>query len=289
MNDLLDAVSFAAQKALAVWSRQDVFGSAVALCLLLILIPGFKGHGGWRGYLGKSFRTDAVYTAFYLGGFYAFFISGPVYRFLSGLVEAHAPFLRLGLLAHLPAAAHFVLLFVVMDGINYWVHRALHASRILWAFHSVHHSQEVLTPLTNFRFHFADIFVRTLVQFVPGLLLGTPAGVWVPSIWIQTSLEALAHSDLDWSYGPLGRLLVSPRFHRVHHSVEARDYNRNFGSSFAFWDAFFGTCDRRPDRPRAYGVPEFGVPESFLRQMVFPFVRLARRQGRPEARSVDVR
>ena len=97
-----------------------------------------------------------------------------------------------------------------MDGVLYWTHRCMHRSRWLWAFHSVHHSQRELTPLANFRFHVVDVFVRGLAQFVPGLLLGVPAYVWLPAVWIQVALDGLAHSGLGWSYGPLGAVHREP-------------------------------------------------------------------------------
>jgi sterol desaturase/sphingolipid hydroxylase (fatty acid hydroxylase superfamily) len=275
---LIDLARFGLERAAAVWSRPESVGTVGALMLLLVATPGLKGRArpGFRGYLKRSFLTDAAYTVFYVGGFYAFFVSGPAYRYLSAWVDSHASFLRVDALAGWPAWAHFVVLYAAMDGINYWVHRALHASPLLWAFHSIHHSQRELTPLTNFRFHFVDIFVRMLVQFLPGLVLGTPSAVWIPSIWLQTALEALAHADLDWSYGRLGRVFVSPAFHRLHHSLEPRHHNRNFSTGLSFWDGLFGTAVADLRRPSAYGTPAPEPPESFLRQLVYPFARLAR-------------
>jgi len=157
----------------------------------------------------------------------------------------------------------------------YWTHRWMHRSRWLWAFHSVHHSQQELTALANFRFHVVDVFVRGLAQFVPGLLLGVPARVWLPAVWIQVALDCLAHSGLGWGYGPLGAVVVSPGFHRVHHSADPGHYNTNFGMTYSFWDRLFGTSAPRAEAPSRYGVPGLGVPESFTRQLAFPFLFLA--------------
>src|SRR5688500_14206630 len=120
------------------------------------------GPGWWRRVTTPAVRTDATYAAFYLGGIYAFLVSGPAYRFLTKLVETHAPFLQLGLLAHLPVWSQFFVASVAMDGVLYWSHRALHASPWLWEFQSEHHSQGEMTALANFRFHAADVFVRGL-------------------------------------------------------------------------------------------------------------------------------
>jgi sterol desaturase/sphingolipid hydroxylase (fatty acid hydroxylase superfamily) len=276
VSALLDAVGPFLAKVAALWTSPQVAGSAVSVLLVLVVAVRMRlGPGAWRELLSRRVRTDAVYAVFYVGGFYAFFVAGPAYRFLTGMVERHAPFLQLHLLAHLPIYAQFFVASVVMDGVLYWTHRWMHRSRWLWAFHSVHHSQQELTALANFRFHLGDVFVRGLAQFVPGLLLGVPAYVWLPTVWIQVALDCLAHSGLGWGYGPLGSVLVSPGFHRVHHSAEPAHYSRNFGMTYSFWDRLFGTAAERPEAPSRYGVPGLAVPESFTRQLAFPFLFLS--------------
>jgi sterol desaturase/sphingolipid hydroxylase (fatty acid hydroxylase superfamily) len=226
--------------------------------------------------------------AFYLGGVFSFLAAAPLQRGLNALVARHLPFLRQGLLTGLPAPLAFVALFLVMDLCSYWAHRATHAAAPLWLFHAIHHSQTRLTALTNFRFHAGDVFFRTLVQFVPFTLLGAPSFAGVPLLWVTVPLtvflESLAHCDLGWTFGRLGAVLVSPAFHRVHHSAEERHHHRNYGIALSVWDRLFGTSDRSAARPAAYGAPGMDVPESFLRQLAYPFVSLARRLARAPAR-----
>lgn len=275
MSALLDALPAVLAKVRHVWLGPQVAGSGLTLLIVALLaVRARYGRGAWRRLLRRSARTDAAYVAFYVGGFYAFFVSGPAYRLLEALVARHAPYLRLDLLAHLPVAAQFFVASIAMDGVLYWTHRLLHASALLWPFHGVHHSQTELTPLTNFRFHAFDVFVRGLAQFVPGLLLGVPAYVWIPSVWIQIALDGLAHSGLDWSYGPLDAVLVSPRFHAIHHSAEPAHARSNFGMTYSFWDRWFGTAAAKAEHPGAFGAPELAVPESFLRQLAHPFLLL---------------
>lgn len=277
MSDLLEVARMVLARALALWADPRILGSAVTLGLVLLSVLVWRhGRDWWRHLLGRGARVDAVYSVFYVGGFYAFLVSGPLFRLLAGLVDRHAPFLKLNLVAGLPAALQFVVASVVLDGVLYWAHRWAHANRWLWVFHSVHHSQQELTPLANYRFHFVDVTVKGLLQFPAALLLGVPAGVWVAVVWAQVALDGLAHSGLAWGYGPLGRVLISPGFHRVHHSAEARHQSANFGLSYSFWDRLFGTEARSLERPESYGVPELAIPESFARQLAFPFMLLAR-------------
>jgi sterol desaturase/sphingolipid hydroxylase (fatty acid hydroxylase superfamily) len=250
------------------------------MALLVLLTPRLRRA---EGYWNRGLLTDAAYTVFYLGGVFSFLAAAPLQRGLNALVAEHLPLLRQDLLAPLPAPLAFAVLFVAMDLCSYWAHRATHAIGPLWLFHAIHHSQTRLSALTNFRFHAGDVFFRTLVQFVPFTLLGAPSFAGVPLLWITVPLtvflESLAHCDLGWTFGPLGALVVSPAFHRVHHSAEERHHHRNYGIAFSFWDRLFGTADTTAQRPAAYGAPDMDVPASFLRQLAYPFVALARRLG----------
>jgi sterol desaturase/sphingolipid hydroxylase (fatty acid hydroxylase superfamily) len=283
VSAVLEALTLLVTKAFAVWTSRDALLSFGVMAALVLLTPRLRrGEGYWN----RGLLTDAAYTAFYLGGVFSFLAAAPLQRGLNALVAQHLPFLRQDLLASLPAALAFVVLFVVMDLCSYWAHRATHAIAPLWLFHAIHHSQTRLSALTNFRFHAGDVFFRTLVQFVPFTLLGAPSFAGVPLLWITVPLtvflESLAHCDLGWTFGPLGALVVSPAFHRVHHSAEPRHHHRNYGIAFSFWDRLFGTAETSSARPAAYGVPEMEVPGSFLRQLAYPFVALVRRLGRAE-------
>ena len=239
------------------------------------------GPNGWRRLLTRSARTDAVYTAFYVGGFYAFFISGPVYRWLTGVADRHIPFLRLDLIAGLHPVLQFLVASLAMDGVLYWTHRAMHRSRLLWAFHCVHHSQSerrrsptsASTPVRS--------WCGASRSSCPVCCSASPCRCSCPrsgSRWRSTGSRTPAWAG----YGPLGSLIVSPRFHRVHHSTDPARYERNFGMTYSFWDRLFGTAAQA--RPAAFGTPELRVPESFLRQLAFPFIYLSSvSKARPDA------
>jgi sterol desaturase/sphingolipid hydroxylase (fatty acid hydroxylase superfamily) len=58
----------------------------------------------------------------------------------------------------------------------------------------------------------------------------------------------LARFALALLFGDLVRyVLVTPQFHRVHHSIEPRHRDRNFGLTFSIWDHLFGTQYRGYD------------------------------------------
>jgi sterol desaturase/sphingolipid hydroxylase (fatty acid hydroxylase superfamily) len=225
-------------------------------------------------YARTSFRVDLTYAAFYLLGVYTLFVGLPLFRLLTRafdkLFAGHV--LPLG---GLPVFVQIGIGIVIVDLFSYGWHRSVHANRFLWAFHSVHHSQQHITVATGFRTHFVDEIVRTTFMFVPLYFLGIRPHSFVVLDLIVNWILGLQHSDLAWSYGVLGRLIVSPRYHRTHHSADPVDRDKNFGVLFPIWDRIFGT-DRVGDmRPSSYGIDDL-VPESFVRQVAWPFVVIAR-------------
>lgn len=145
---------------------------------------------------------------------------------------------------------------LVADFCTYWVHRLHHENPVLWPFHSVHHSAEVLTPLTLYRKHPVYDFIGSMAK---GCLYGLTTGVVVYAFFGKTSVlvygganlvyfafnavgSNLRHSHIWMSYGPvLERVFVSPAQHQIHHSRAAKHHDRNYGEIFAFWDWMFGT------------------------------------------------
>lgn len=286
MDDLTQLLSFVLTRARTVFFRADVVGTFATLVLFLfaiVIIEAAQGRNP-RRYLSRSFRTDAAYTLFYFSGLYAILVWAPIFRILERLTDAYVPAMRVDLLGAWPAAAHIVAFMLVTDLIGYWKHRWMHSNRILWAFHSIHHSQQNLTFATSYRSHLVDELMNNLTRFVPGLVLGVPVMMWVPLTVAMTLYQSVQHSDTGWSYGKLDRVFVSARFHSVHHSTERVHYDRNFGFFFSFWDVLFGTSYLSPRRPASYGVKGLSVPESVTGQLVFPFVRiladLRQRRGR---------
>lgn len=160
---------------------------------------------------------------------------------------------------------------LVRDFGTYVTHALSHLNPFLWEFHKVHHSAEVLTPLTLYRKHpvynvFGNVVQLVLVAPVQGLVaflfLGEPAPLTLFGANLVFSLfhllgANLRHSHLWLTFGPvLGRILISPAQHQIHHSKAERHWNRNYGEVFALWDWLFGTL-YLPGATRE--VLEFGV------------------------------
>ncbi|MCG8443217.1 MAG: sterol desaturase family protein [Caulobacterales bacterium] len=157
------------------------------------------------------------------------------------------------------------------DFTAYVNHRIGHEVRALWPFHAVHHSAEVLTPLTVYRKHPVFELLRSLLHPLCagpmiGLIFALHGEVSVATILGVNAVYAvfnfaganLRHSHLWISYGPwLSRILVSPAMHQIHHSLDPKHHNKNYGEILAVWDWMFGSLYV----PRAREELTFGMRE----------------------------
>ena len=197
-----------------------------------------------------------------IAAFYGINDPGGVDRFFS---EGIGPLARLGFW---PQVALYLL---GNDLVMYATHRLFH-SVPLWRFHAVHHSSEHLEWISAGRFHPVDQILHGILADVVMLLLGIPPEVliWLMPFTVGTS--ALVHANLDWDFGAFRYVLVSPVYHRWHHTSAERGGSSNFAGTFPLYDLLFGTfylpVGQRPDR---YGVDDPHFPADFVGQIRHPF------------------
>jgi len=150
------------------------------------------------------------------------------------------------------AVISFVLYLLLFDLVDYWLHRAQHHFNWWWQLHALHHSQRQMTMWSDNRNHLLDDVLRDGVMVAVALLVGIGPGQFVAVVAATQLLESLSHANLRASFGPvLGRLLVSPRFHRLHHSIGLGHEShgpgslggRNFAVLFPLWDMVFGSAN----------------------------------------------
>ena len=173
-----------------------------------------------------------------------------------GLLHHYAPFLAASFAASWPRWLVVGVTLVSMDGCNWLAHVADHRFTSLWRVHALHHSQEELSVLTTFRTH-------PLVHTVSFVAATVPVVVWMDGrsiapglVTLYLCLTALPHANVSWSFGPLGKILVSPAYHRLHHAMD-RNGDVNFGIVFVCWDMLA----RRAVFPERGGtVCRIGIP-----------------------------
>jgi len=253
--------------------RSAVSGGLLYFVVVTVIALGFEAQRGRRlaKFRSRTFLNDIAYTVFYRAGIY-----GVLWGATFNAFESRLSGLRVEWAASWPLWVQIAVFWVCGDLIIYGLHRAQHSNRFLWAFHSVHHAPEELTTLTQNRRHLVERVYVDVALYVPLLVvLGIPTSAW-PMLWMVFGMaEALQHAELDWRFGPLYYVLVSPVFHSVHHSSDDRHYNKNLGGMFSFWDFLFGTAVDAKERPASYGVRGLAMEETLASQLVSPFRMLA--------------
>jgi sterol desaturase/sphingolipid hydroxylase (fatty acid hydroxylase superfamily) len=182
---------------------------------------------------------------------------------------------------HDNALASFLAYFVLYDFAAYWVHRAQHRFGWWWALHSLHHSQRRVTAWTDDRNHILDDLLVNLVLAVFAQFVGVQPDDFVLILIVGRLVESFSHIGLDLGFGRLGaRLLVAPRFHRLHHALaDARDphiHDHNFAAVFPIWDVLFGTA-RFDSPPRPTGVDDREIDADNARGWLGQQARVFRR------------
>jgi sterol desaturase/sphingolipid hydroxylase (fatty acid hydroxylase superfamily) len=198
------------------------------------------------------------------------------------------PLLRI---AHWQNAALAAFGLAVGDFLSWASHLVRHKVPALWRLHAMHHSQHELNIFTEFRSHPLDALASSAMQSLPLYLLGVPFTISVTFLVFYKYYLMFTHANVDIDYGWVGKILVSPKFHRVHHASEPALHDHNYGAVLSIWDGLFGTAKTGVANSPATGVDDAWVehersPRSavplYLRQLAAPF-----RSVSPSAISAD--
>ena len=127
---------------------------------------------------------------------------------------------------------------VAMDGANWLAHYADHRFGALWRFHALHHSQEELSVLTSFRAHPLMHTTGFLLATIPVMVLMPTRPIAPVLITIYVCIGTLQHANIRWTFGPVGRVIVSPAYHRLHHAPDTQQFN--LGVVLTIWDVLAG-------------------------------------------------
>lgn len=204
-----------------------VLGFVLAVCVAEQIWPAQR-----RPLLARGHLLDFCYAVFYA------LLVIPLIVLLgagfSGLLARLEPWLVLPRMPGVPAWCFVALAVLGIDAVDWLTHLANHRLNALWRLHAVHHSQEELSILTTYRAH-PLVHVSFLLSAVP--ILAVEANTATPAVvlTVYACLGALPHANVRWTYGPAGRIMISPAYHRIHHSATGR-LDINLGTVFAIWD-----------------------------------------------------
>lgn len=144
----------------------------------------------------------------------------------------------------IPLSISLIFSLLILDFLAYLFHRLFHKVLVLWKLHKLHHSETHLSAITSIFHHPLELLLGSL------LMLGF-CGVLGLSLWAITlyGLIVVFHAAFchaNFSINPnlshkLSFFLVTPAFHRIHHSTNFAESNSNFGEVLTIWDRLFGT------------------------------------------------
>ncbi len=145
----------------------------------------------------------------------------------------------------------FCILLVLFDFLFYWFHRHGHTINILWAAHMPHHSSEEFNLFVGLRASITQRLFSFLYMWPLAILGFTPEAIYAASA-VQLLLAYWHHTKFIPKMGWFETIFNSPSYHRVHHGINEKYLDKNFGEIFIIWDKMFGTCAVE-DEPVVYG------------------------------------
>jgi sterol desaturase/sphingolipid hydroxylase (fatty acid hydroxylase superfamily) len=176
--------------------------------------------------------------------------------------------------------------FVMLDFSRFYQHYLSHKWPFFWRFHKVHHTAEVLTPMTLYRTHPIESLLSSIVRV---LFLGCLSGLFI--FLFRTKIDAyvilgvnaldfifnflgsnLRHSHVWLSFGPLNHIIISPAQHQIHHSRSKKHRHKNLGFTFSIWDKMFGSFYQVSSKKEfvIFGVRDERT-KNFVNALLLPF------------------
>jgi sterol desaturase/sphingolipid hydroxylase (fatty acid hydroxylase superfamily) len=182
--------------------------------------------------------------------------------------------------APIPQAVACALALVALDLAIYWQHRAFHASALLWRVHRVHHTDIGFDASLGLRFHPFEIVLSTLFKLGVVVALGVAPTIVLIYELVLLAMSLFTHADIVLPRrldAALRWLIVTPDWHRVHHSIHRVETDSNYGNWLSVWDRLFGTSIAQPRDGHAamrIGLPLFREPEqqTLIAALVLPLL-----------------
>lgn len=162
----------------------------------------------------------------------------------------------------------FVIAFLLIDLVAYAQHYSLHRIPLLWRLHRLHHADTEYDLTTGVRFHPLESIYSRCFNLAVIALAAPPVSAVICYELVNMMENFYGHANvrLPARLDRLMRLVqVTPELHRVHHSVEVSDQNKNFGAVLTIWDRLFGTLRDHPvfgDARLRFGLGEVNARQS---------------------------
>jgi len=244
----------------------------ISVLLLEFLVHGWKECAIRRLIItpSASARIDILCHVFFNWFSFGYIIFYTLtYAVFANASHSFRIIVDLKLIETLNPVTQFCIYFIVRDFFVYWTHRCQHIFDFLWYQHSVHHSANKLNVITVGRINPLEELWANVVSGIPLALLGTPVETFMIFTIINQCQQNIIHSNLQWDFGWVGRwLVVSPKYHQIHHSIKREHQDSNFSTQLVVWDKIFGTFYNPGDETASpdfkFGVNDAEHNKSFI-------------------------
>ncbi len=190
-------------------------------------------------------------------------------------------------LLELPIWIEFALAIILLDVLIYAQHVASHKIPVLWRLHKVHHADRDIDVTTGARFHPLEIVLSMLFKLLCVVLLGASAAAVIVFEVLLNGAAMFNHANVSLPKAldsVMRKLIVTPDFHRVHHSVVATETNSNYGFFLSCWDRLFRTYTAQPSsghEAMTIGLSQYQSeqPNTLWWSLKVPFVKRRKSQN----------
>jgi len=145
-----------------------------------------------------------------------------------------------------------LLCLILVDFVYYWEHVIEHKVRILWSYHSIHHSSPIYNYTTAMRVSFIDSLI-TWIFYLPLVVMGFHPYIVLLCFFLVLSYQFWLHTEIIGKLGWFELIFMTPSQHRVHHGSDPMYLDKNFGALLSIWDRMFGTFQEEKHTP-TYGL-----------------------------------
>jgi sterol desaturase/sphingolipid hydroxylase (fatty acid hydroxylase superfamily) len=135
-----------------------------------------------------------------------------------------------------------LLLFLGIEFLYYWYHRAAHEIRWLWATHAVHHSVQYFNLSAAYRLGWTGFLSGNFLFFMPLCWVGFYPTAVATGLAFNLMYQFWLHTEIIPKLGWLEWIINTPSHHRVHHASNPEYIDRNYGGVLIIFDRLFGTC-----------------------------------------------
>lgn len=170
---------------------------------------------------------------------------------------------------------------VILDLAIYTQHVVFHKVPVLWRLHRMHHTDVDIDTTTGIRFHPFEIGLSMAIKMLVIVILGAPPAAVIIFEVLLNATALFNHGNVQFATSidrVLRRVMVTPDFHRVHHSVYRDETDSNFGFNLSLWDYLFGTYRAQPrdgHRGMRIGLDIFRAPprRRLDQLLIQPFIK----------------